>query len=427
LNDRIRKNLWVGYLGALVTWSFLTYSLTGEELTGGRLFAFEKDGKPFISDFVNIYNAAVLAKRCGVEPISIYSAQVQAESAAKLTDPVRAEQPFYLQVPPYFFTLVRPLAEVSILQAWFIWSIGSVVALFFALKSLIFPTIEGRFSRAVAVLAVFAAFPEWEGIRSGNTSLWLAPGVILMWCTILRRPVVSAFASTVSLIKIQYLPILALCGMILGKTRFVVTLASSAVILLIASIATVGLDNVFAFPMALLNGERSSQLSGVAPKDMQNLRGELVLLTGSDGTLVHVISLAALFAVLVAVCFLWLRRPQSSANDADFKLRASITTLLLLIASPHTHKHDYVIAIVPAIWLWNLCTTKPEIPSRLRTCIQGAIISFPILSWIFFVLQPLFHLLLIQPYFVWAGTLCGCAFALLAWNKSHDVIPQQDT
>jgi len=412
LNSRLKTNLWVAYIGALLTWGVLAYAMIGDELRAGRLFAFEKDGRPFISDFVNIYNAAVLAKRCAVEPTDIYSPELQAESAAKLTFPVKAEEPFYLQVPPYFFAVVRPLAEGSIVTAWWIWCVGSVLALGYAMKLLIFDSIEGKFTRAVAVIATFAAFPEWEGIRSGNFSLWLAPGIILMWCWILQRPIAGALASCVALVKIQYLPIAAVTGLILGGKKFFATLALSTLILLVIAVAGVGLNNVLEFPAALVNSMHSSQISGVAANEMQNLRGELVLLTGSDGKIVNILSLVGLAAAVVSVALLWMRRDRA-ADGADFKLRASITTLLLLAASPHTHKHDYVIAVIPAVWLWSICSTKPGVSPKLKRCIESAIISFPLLSWIFFVLEPLFHYIFIQPYFLWCLFLLGVSIPLL--------------
>src|SRR6516162_3954329 len=141
MREQLRKNLWFAYLTALVTWMILSYGWFAGECKGGKLFAFLENGRPFVSDFVNSYNAATLAKHCEVERVAIYDPNVQAQSQAKLTAPVRAELPFYLQYPPYFFVLMRPLAEFSMLQAWFLWCTISTLLLLYVLKFLIFPVL----------------------------------------------------------------------------------------------------------------------------------------------------------------------------------------------------------------------------------------------------------------------------------------------
>lgn len=153
---------------------------------------------------------------------------------------------------------------------------------------------------------------------------------------------------------------------------------------------------------------------------MQNLRGELCLLLGNDGTLVHIASLAFLVASVVWVIVLWRKHSWSVENsDRLFKIKASITTLLLLISSPHTHKHDYVLAVVPAVWLWDSLVMSQDSPQRLRKICKAMIMAIPVASWIFFMFEPVFHLIKIQPFFIWASVLCGLAYGgLLATRKT---------
>jgi hypothetical protein len=414
-SERIRKNLWVGYLGALIVWAGLAYNLMAEEYGKGKLFAYEENGKPFISDFVNIYNAAVLARECEKRHIAIYDPEVQSASSAVITAPIKAEQPFYLQVAPFFFSLVRPLAELPIAQAWMLWCGGAIIALVLALRTLIGQSIQGKFSCVFALVATLAAFPEWEGVRSGNTSLWLAPGIIYAWCLMQSAPIRAALATSVCLIKFQYLPLMGLVGLMRGRFKFVATLMVVTLALVALAIATVGMDNVMDFPQALLSGERSTQLSGVSADKMQNLRGELVLLFGSDGSIAHIGSLIGLILSIVAVLIMWMKPAINDDNSHSFRLKASITTLLLLAFSPHTHKHDYVIAVVPAVWIWSYFKYKSLIAEtsskqpKLQTLGLFLIASFPFFSWIFFMLDPVFHLIKIQPFFAWACLLAFVA------------------
>jgi Flp pilus assembly protein TadB len=120
--NRLKHNLWFGYIVFLILWSgSVYYWWFGERIYKHELFARVIDGHPYVSDFVNVYNSASLAAACQKEKIDIYSPELQAEYAKKLTAPVVAEQPFYLQYPPMLFAVVRPLAFVDILSAWLIW------------------------------------------------------------------------------------------------------------------------------------------------------------------------------------------------------------------------------------------------------------------------------------------------------------------
>jgi len=418
LNSRVRNNLWFAYLAALLVWSVQAYGFMGKEERAGKLFAYVQDAHPYISDFVNVYNAAVLAKMCSPVRVAIYDPAVQAASANKLTAPVQAEQPFYLQTPPYFFSIAEPLANLTMLQAWLVWCGFSLIVFAAALWFFARQIFPDNFSRLFVIIATIGSFPEWEGVRSGNSSLWLAPGVVAMWLLIRRHPALAACCASVCLIKIQYLPLVGMTGLFLGGLPFVGTLLAITLALLAWAFATVGAENILAFPRALAGAEASAQVSGVAANEMQNFRGQLCLLIGNDGSLVHLLSLAILVVAVICLSIMWWRFIRLTASqkvkatisgpdlERKFKIYASITTLLLLICSPHTHKHDYTLVVVPAVWLWQtvVCQSDEGKNKSLR---------FPAMSWVFFMLEFLFHLVKIQPMFLWALTLCLTAFMAL--------------
>ncbi len=418
MSDRLRKNLWFAYFVALLVWTLQAYALLGRLQISGELFAFEKDGHPYISDFTNVYNASVLCKTAATEKIKIYDAQVQAASADRLTAPVKAEQPFYLQMPPFFFSTVRPLAEFSMFHAWLLWCGLAVVALVVALWYFVRPIFVDNFSRLFAIVATIGSFPEWEGVRSGNPSMWLAPGVVLMWLLLRRHPAYAALCATVCLYKFQYLPLVGMAGLFVGRMRFVAVLAAITIALAAFACYTLGVENVLAFPSALAGAEVSSKVSGVAAVEMQNFRGQLCLLTNSDGSFVHIATLLILFVAVVGVSIMWWRLVKEAQGlnlsstvvlDYKFKICASITTLLLLICSPHTHKHDFILVVVPAVWLWQTVACNEALPKALRLATRILIVAFPGVSWIFFMLEFLFHMVKIQPFFFWALSLCVIA------------------
>jgi hypothetical protein len=415
---RLKHNLWFGYIVFLILWSGAVYNWLGQEIGKHELFARVIEGHPYVSDFVNVYNSASLAAACEKEKIDIYSPTVQAEFAKKLTAPVVPEQPFYLQYPPFLFAMVRPLAYFNLLGAWFVWcALGLALVVCSAvclLRSSALGEGQGklpRFTLIFTIAATLASFPTWLSVELGQTSLPLVPGLVAFWiCSKNRRFFLAGLASGVVLIKLQYLPPVFIVGFLLGTWRYLAGFVTVGAAMSAISIWILGLDNVLRFPHALLSGESGHNVSGVAADQMQNLRGNLVLLLGGDTSVVHIASMLAFALALAALAFLWWRRNKLSASAsktnqaASFRMLAAISTLIMLTFSPHCHTQDYLALVVPCIWLWfELAQMKKEGKSgRLLSLLQGLILLFPIFGWPFFVLRMLFQLVKIQPFFLWA-------------------------
>src|SRR5262249_31538379 len=135
---------------------------------------------------------------------------------------------------------------------------------------------------------------------------------------------------------------------------------------LIMTVGVLGWDNLLHYPQALKFGEISGEVTGVAPQDQQNLRGQLVALFNNDGSVVHIIVTIVWAVATLGTAYLWWRysrdlkktdtRSSTSANGIDpnrrkFMILASVTLILQLVTSPHTHRQDYVFMILPSIWL----------------------------------------------------------------------------
>jgi hypothetical protein len=158
---------------------------------------------------------------------------------------------------------------------------------------------------------------------------------------------------------------------------------------------------------------------------MQNLRGNLTLILGSDNAMVHIISIAAFALAMAALIFLWWRagktwwRKETTDTDktlgaSQFRVLASISTLIMLIASPHCHTQDYLALVIPCLWLWFEIAKlrKNGNTSKSLRFLQGMILLFPLLGWPFFVLQVFFQLAKIQPLFIWAVIVTVLSFRL---------------
>jgi hypothetical protein len=452
-SGRLKNNLWFAYIVLLVFWSICAYSEIGRMVQRHELFARDIDHHPYISDFINHYYAGQLAADCSKTKLDIYSPQLQADYAKKLTAPVVAEQPFYLQYPPYWFSLCIPLTCFDLLSAWLIWC---SVGVFLYIMSAILLTrtaagvedqIEiaegavlesgkkifgvGKFTLSFIIIASVASFPTWYSVKVGQPALFVLPGLVAFWLLCRkRRYFLAGLASCVTMVKLQYLPPIFVIGCLLGRGRFLGGFTLIALLLLGLALGTLGADNVMRFPQALLQGEGGQSVSGVAADEMQNLRGTLNLLVGSDSSVVHYISIAAFALALAGLTFLWWRATKTwwrNSQDetskgrgaSQFRVLASISTLVILAVSPHCHVQDYLAVVLPCIWLWFEIAKLKENgnTSKSLTFLQGMIILFPLLGWPFFFLKIFFQLAKIQPFFLWAVVVIILSYRLYDRNK----------
>lgn len=414
-NKNIVGLLWFAYLVALIVWGGLAYLEIGRLLSQGRLFALSIDGRPYVADFVIYYNAALLSQASTAGDINIYDPLVQASFVAKLISPVAAELPFYLQYPPYFFALMRPLAGVGLTVAWLVWSSLGLVAVLFGIHLVARGRLRSGFERLFLLAACLASYPAWLSFKLGQTSIFLFTLVAGFWCLMrARRYFLAGAVIGLAVVKLQYALILLVVGLVAGRLAFLGGFAATTAVHMLASIGMLGWANVAAYPAALLRGETSSGVSGVHGELMQNLRGELVLLVGADNRMVHLISLAALAVVALLVALLWLyvARRKAISDNFSFDLCSSLTTLALLASSPHTHVQDYLLAVVPCAWLYALSKNADHGSGKIKI-LRGLIIAFPVLSWVFYFARPVFMLLRIQPFFLWALAMIALAAPLV--------------
>jgi len=407
--NRLIKNLWFAYVCVLLCWAVQAYLLVGQYMQEGTLFARIEDGRPYISDFAMFYSMGNLADQCMRQHVNVYDPDIQAATERIFTAPVVAEVPFICPYPPWFFSLLLPFSRLPMAYAFLLWDGLGIICAIAAIRLLAFDFHQSTFSRAFILAAFCASFPTWICLRLGQTSMFIFAALGAFWWLIAqRRSFLAGLAVGAITLKVQYLPLPFLIGLILDRFKFLLGFVTVTALLLASALVTVGWSNIVSYPQAVWSIDGARNVSGVAPEVMQNLRGMLVLIMQSDGHLVHMIVVLFLLIVLGVGSALFFRHsPKDFANDPDFKIKASICSLLMLIASPHTHVQDYVVATIPALWLWEVTAT------RKAPALRALILSFPVVSWIFFVLRPLFTLLRVQPFFIWAVVIVFLASKLL--------------
>lgn len=411
------KPLIVAYIAGMIFWSLLSYGQLFEYVHEGVLFARTINGKPYISDFVNSYNAALLAHRCVLSAAkpNIYAPSVQDQSLRQLIAPVVPESPFYFQYPPYCFLLAMPLGLVSMPVAWCLWNLifvsASIATMYFFVGGP--PTQKKRIPVALAL----CTYPFWLSVELGQIALVILPLTILFFTFLKKKRYIAAgIATGLMAVKLQYLPAFGIIGLIVGKLPFVLAVALTLCILLLASGLVLGFDNVARFPAALMTYETGHSVSGVNTYMMQNLRGELWLFLHNYP---HVLNAAAFAGMCIGLAALvWLWRRADNAGEDRFDQIAAASIIIMLLTSLHTHMQDYVLAVIPAIIWWQSKPSASTTQSSRDRALIVLLAAFPAFSWVFQFALPLFYLIFIQPFFVWA--LCLLVLVIMPKQNHAD-------
>lgn len=401
-----KRLLWMMYVTGLGTWAVLTYGTLVGYLLEGTLFAKKINGQVYVNDFVNHYNASRLAKAwIGGDHLNVYDITVQDTWARKLIAPLVPEQPFYFQLPPEAFAFFAPLMVFPTIGiAWCFWSVLWLAVCLYCMFVLTRGFDKGV--RASACLLMLAAYPTWLSVELGQTSFLVFACITGMyWCFLRRQKFLAGLFCSLISIKIQYLPIFGLVGLILGGSQFLLGCIAGGAALFAATFACIGWDNIAAWPQALLRGESSQGVSGVAAIMMQNFRAFLALVMRGDSQLVHVITVAFyLLALSVTGWFAWRNRDVVHEDSPRRDGFYAFVILLALISSVHAHTQDYILACLACWFAYRMVVRSHpgSVDEGVGRKITRTAASFGAVSWLCFYLIPVGAMICLPPFLLWA-------------------------
>jgi hypothetical protein len=415
--EKRKRLLLAAALTAMFTWGIMAYVELGKYAVNGILFArliavdeeeARKRGeepikRPYVSDFVNVYNAGVLSRQCLTgDKVDIYNIEVQDSSVKRLIAPVVPESPFYLQYPPYFFALMTPLAYMGMLPAWLLWNIVGLLLMYLSQERLN-AGIFSKLKNAILFGFVLSSFPCWLCVHLGQPSLYIFIATALLAGLLEGGKAFNAgLISGIHMIKFQYYPVIGLIGLITGKTKFLLGAIVIFAALMLLSVGILGVDNVVHYPQALLKGEAGPGVSGVSAHLMQNVRGQLFVVIGDDG-LARKIAAGLMIATWAFITWLWFfpGKQFREREPMGIRILLAATLLLMLMTSLHSHSQDYVLVGLAGVMLWPWLEQQQSSSPRLRF-VRGMFVWWAPLSWIMFFLMQLVLLTKVEPFLVWA-------------------------
>ncbi|MBI2810386.1 MAG: hypothetical protein HYX67_06120 [Candidatus Melainabacteria bacterium] len=247
----------------------------------------------------------------------------------------------------------------------------------------------------VPLLLVLIAYPTWLVLTTSPTML-AAPLAIFAFWLLLRKKLyfVAGLITALCVFRIEWLPFFLIPGLILGGLHF---FAGSA----LAAVGTFFAAQMMHQPLDMAALFSASQ--GALPTHtLQNFAAMLVLILGENTTNLQIGTLAVYIVAIISSTELWWRIHHLVDSQNRFLRKCAATVLITLTASAHTTVQDYIALIPVFVWLWQTTADDTKDTGGL---VRKVMISYPILTWLYFAAQTAFPGFAVPVYFVWAVVL----------------------
>jgi hypothetical protein len=301
-------------------------------------------------DFTNLWAGGLLASKGSVG--TIFDVDAYRAFLRGMFTPQLADQEW--SYPPSVLLVGVPLAQLPIAVAYVVWTVGSIVALHFALRPLSLPLL----AHAACLLSPSGFTNLLIGQNGALTAALLIGGLSLVY----TRPIVAGILFGVLTMKPHLGLLIPICLIASGSYRAFLSAAVTASLLFLATGLAFGFD-VWTLFIGKTAPLMSSILEAPYPQTYQAHAITVFLACRWLG-----FSVAGAYAgqaaalVLCAAVATWLWRPQ---NPIEHGKRVCITATLAIVASPYGYSYDTIPMCVTAAFLF---VTEPRL-SRLAMAV----------------------------------------------------------
>jgi hypothetical protein len=267
--------------------------------------------------------------------------------------------------PPFEAPIFVPLTLLSYQQAFAVWDLLNVFALFGV--ALILRRSVDTFRLLPPwkfVIASIAFFPVFACMMQGQDSI-----LLLLLCALAFRAlqknddVLGGCWLALASFKFQFIIPLVLLFFIWGRRRMALGSAAGAVVLGLISAALVGTRALVEYPEYVLHIANSPDLGGVPPAFLPNLHGLAMGWRGPFSGPVG-IALAILSSMLLFGFAAW--SGSKSASTASLELQFSLAILVSLLIAWQTNSHDHSLLVIPLALMTDYCLRTIPHASALR-------------------------------------------------------------
>ena len=277
---------------------------------------------------------------------------------ARLYDPVRVREveaetmqflvpdlydPF--RNPPFFAVPFAPLALLDLMPSFVVWSMFNIACLGYAiwLALNMLPGLRAHW-RAIGVIA-FSFVPVYRGLVGGqNVGLSLLLYVLIYRAMCAGRVPAAGFWAALGLFKPQLFLVFPIVFAASRRWRALATYCAVGVVLMIVSLAIVGVDGLWAWPRQILENEAGNALKNAYR--MHSLKAFFDLLLPDQSGLGLALYGAASAVLLVPLVRVW---SLANAWRDHLALRWALTSVIAVLLDPHLVDYDLVILVLTGL------------------------------------------------------------------------------
>jgi hypothetical protein len=353
-------------------------------------------GEGYISDFVSFYAGGRLNKE-RLETnllIDLYDPFIFTQAIERVASPLKPQGTYCLQYPPIFFTLITPLAYFNLYAAWRIWAFLIIICVSLTYIFIAYDSLKVRPLLLFGLLFCLVSQPIYDNVALGQTTAIEAVFIALSFRFLIDKKYFWAgLLAALSLFKLQQTLIILIPGFCVGKNKFFRGFLLMFIIEAFLSVFIAGYYNVFNFIRTNYMSEISHSF-----RDMNDIwyyrvfAGMLQSLPWFVSSADKIGALAYDIVILLSLG-LWLKLYPAlkKISGQSIELVGALTTVILLIFSLHGYLYDYVLYIIPVLWLYIWSTSDDASYNRgqstIRFIISIVALYVPFFFWENFLLQ----------------------------------------
>jgi Glycosyltransferase family 87 len=312
-------------------------------------------------DFSSFYTAGLLVRHG--EGRSLYDLLEQWRLQQQFAPNVDIRQgPMPFIRPPFEALVFLPLACFSYPVALAIWSLAKIVFLWLAVWVLPRPRPFTRiYPSWLEVALCLGFFPVFLDLFQGQDAILL----LLIVVAVLNRlqsgkDVAAGVILALGLFKFHLVVPIAIMIWLAGRARILAGFLPGAAALVVLSCVISGVGVLSAYPVYLLNLNRTAGAGFVTAQSMPNLRGLLTAFVGRapyPGP-IHWLLLPAAVAAIVLTARHW--RPLINTGFSGLALGYCLVLLVAILTSYYARSYDMTLLIIPLLLLGGGFLEQPS-------------------------------------------------------------------